>query len=429
MTDPSPSLETTLAGVHEWLQAEWDPDISLREWWERLALSGWGYTQFPVAWYGKGLSLATAGAVSRAIRDFGAVPAPIGFGGSLAAPTLLDHGTDDQKGRHLPGIVTGADAYCQLFSEPNAGSDLAGLQCRAERDGDTWVVNGQKVWTSTAQIANKAILVARTNVDVPKHVGISYFIIDVTQPGVEIRPLREMTGRSYFNEVFMTDARIPLDDLIGGEGNGWAVANTTLAYERGRGATGGVGPWASPGPFAGDLDQPAGEFAHAREMETGMPVAQASSRLATIAQHLGRATDPFIRDDLVRLYTLERINAMTGQRARAMGTRGQELPGLPNLTKMAGNHLIRLARKVTFDVLKESATLFGYDPEAVALVEKVTGIDNLGEMVESAIFASAPPIFGGSDQIQRNIVGERVLGLPREPGDDRSIPFKDLRRN
>jgi alkylation response protein AidB-like acyl-CoA dehydrogenase len=429
VTATSPSLETTLAELHDWLQANWDPAITLREWWQRLAPSGWGYAQYPVEWYGKGLPVATAGAVSRAIRDFGAVPAPVDFGGGLAAPTLLEHGTDEQKARHLPGIVTGVDAYCQLFSEPNAGSDLAGLQCRAERDGDTWVVNGQKVWTSSAQIANKAILVARTNVEVPKHAGISYFIIDVRQPGVEIRPLREMTGRSYFNEVFMTDARIPMDDLIGGAGNGWAVANTTLAYERGRGGTGGVGPWASPGPIAGDLDQPAHAFTHARELETGMPVPQSSTGLASVARQLGRSGDPLIRQDLVRLYTLERVNAMIGQWARAMGARGQELPGLPNLTKMAGNHCIRLARQVTFEVLKESATLFGYDRESVARVEQATGIRGLGEMVESAVFASAPPIFGGSDQIQRNIVGERVLGLPREPNDDRNVPFKDLRKN
>ena len=157
-------------------------------------------------------------------------------------------------------IVTGQLAWCQLFSEPNAGSDLAGLQTRAERDGDEWVVNGQKVWTSAGQIADWAMLLARTDIDVPKHAGISYFLIDMRQPGIEVRPLREMTGRAFFNEVFITDARVSHADLIGGEGNGWQVANTTLAYERSGAAGGGVASKGRPGTVAGDLDRPAGEF-------------------------------------------------------------------------------------------------------------------------------------------------------------------------
>jgi alkylation response protein AidB-like acyl-CoA dehydrogenase len=422
-------VDGLLAELDEWLRENWDPDRSLREWWQRLADSGWGFGHYPEAWFGRGLPAAVSGVVSRAVRDFGAVPGPAGFATGMAAPTLLEHGRDDQKARHLPGMVAGTDAYCQLFSEPNAGSDLAGLQCRAERDGDTWVVNGQKVWTSSAKIANKAMLVARTNVDVPKHAGISYFFIDVRQPGVEIRPLREMTGRALFNEVFLTDARIPAGDLIGGEGNGWAVANTTLAYERGRLNTGGVVSWASPGPIAGDLDRPAGGFARSSETAPAFPPPQSALRLANVARQLGRGGDPIIRHGLVRLYTLERLAAMTGRRARALSERGRDLPGLPQLTKMAGNHHTRLSRQVVFEVLKEIGTLFAYDRDGVAELEALTGIDGLGEIVESAIFAAAPPIYGGSDQIQRNILGERVLGLPREPGDDRNVPFKDLRKN
>jgi alkylation response protein AidB-like acyl-CoA dehydrogenase/glyoxylase-like metal-dependent hydrolase (beta-lactamase superfamily II) len=413
------------AELRQWLTDNWDPDRSLRDWWQRLADSGWAFAHYPKAWFGRGLSPAVAGVISYALRDFGAVPGPGGFATGLAAPTLLDHGTDDQKARHLPGMVAGTDAFCQLFSEPNAGSDLAGLQCRAERDGDTWVVNGQKVWTSSAQIANKAMLVARTNADVPKHAGISYFFIDVRQPGVEIRPLREMTGRSLFNEVFLTDARIPAADLIGGEGNGWAVANTTLAYER-RLSSGGVSSWASPGPIAGDLDRPAGGFAQPSDAAPAFPPPQNALRLANIAKQLGRGVDPCTRIGLVRLYTLERLADMTGQRARALAECGLGLPGLPQLTKMAGNHHTRLARQVVFDVLKEIGTLFAYHPDGVAEIEAMTGIDGLGEIIESAIFAAAPPIYGGSDQIQRNILGERALGLPREPGDDRNTPFKTL---
>jgi alkylation response protein AidB-like acyl-CoA dehydrogenase len=193
------SEASALEELHGWLKEAWDPDLTLRDWWARLAESGWSQPHWPAQWFGKGLSVAVANDVTRAIQEFGAVTAPVGFATGMAGPTLLDHGRDDQKARHLPGMVNGADAYCQLFSEPNAGSDLAGLQCRADRDGDSWLINGQKVWTSAGQIANKAILLARSDADVPKHAGLSYFIIDVRQPGVEIRPLREMTGRSYFN--------------------------------------------------------------------------------------------------------------------------------------------------------------------------------------------------------------------------------------
>ena len=417
--------------LHAWLEHAWHPDLTLREWWARLAASGWAAPHWPVEWYGKGLSRAESTTTTRAIREFGAVTAPVGFGTGLAGPTILVHGTDEQKRRHLPGMVDGTDAYCQLFSEPNAGSDLAGLQTRAERDGDTWVVNGQKVWTSGGQIANKAILVARTNIDVPKHAGISYFIIDVSQPGVEIRPLREMTGRAFFNEVFITDARIPLDDLIGGEGNGWAVANTTLAYERAGSSGGEAGATADPGSIAGNLDLRAGEFAR-----PGVTAAAASggprgqwATLAELARTLGRSGEPRIHDDLARLYSLERVNVLNGQRARALERSGGELPGLPNLAKMAQNDALRLGRDLTFAILQAAGTLHAYDVESAAVLGAEMGVDGLGELVDAGLFAQGPPIYGGSDQIQRNIVGDRVLGLAREPSADRGIPFRDLPKN
>ncbi|MBW8825517.1 MAG: acyl-CoA dehydrogenase family protein [Acidobacteria bacterium] len=428
-TDAPSSTDDILRELDGWLVENWDPNLPLGEWWDRLARSGWAFAHYPVAWFGKGVAPAVAGAISRAVAAFGAPTAPAGFATGMAAPTLLDHGTDEQKARHLPGMVTGADAFCQLFSEPNAGSDLAGLQCRATRDGDWWIVNGQKVWTSQGQIANKAMLVARTNVDVPKHAGISYFFIDVRQPGVEIRPLREMTGRAIFNEVFLTDARIHVDDLIGGEGNGWAVANTTLAYERGRLSTGGVSSWASPGPIAGDLERPAGEFSGPRTVHPPFPPPVRAKRLAEIAAQFGRDNDPFIRHDIVRLHTLEQLAFMTGLRARALAARGTELPGLPQLTKMAVNHQHRLGRQAAFEVLKETGTLFAYDEADLVQLQELTGVADFGEIIETAVFAAAPPIYGGSDQIQRNILAERVLGLPREPNDDRTVAFKDLRAN
>jgi alkylation response protein AidB-like acyl-CoA dehydrogenase len=419
----------SLAQLRAWLLDNWDPDLSLRGWWARLAASGWSQPHWPVEWYGKGMTRAEANEAVRVIRDFGAVTAPVGFGTGMAGPTLLAYGTAEQKARHLPKMVDGTDCYCQLLSEPNAGSDLAGLQTRAELDGDHWVVNGQKVWTSSGQIANKAILVARTNIEVPKHAGISFFFIDVRQAGVEIRPLREMTGRSYFNEVFFSDARIPAEDLIGGEGNGWAVANTTLAFERALSGGGEIGTAADPGEIAGNLDRRAGDFA------TGTPTSHSESvrgqfaRLCALAQRTGRDRDPLVRDNLARLYTMERLNTLNTLRARALELSGSELAGLPNLAKMSQSHQFRLGREITFSVLQAAGTLHAYDPESWPALDLEMGIEGLGDLVHAALFAQAPPIYGGSDQIQRNIVGDRVLGLPREPAADRGVAFKDLLKN
>ena len=432
MTATSASdLDTVLGELTEWLEVNWDPELSLRDWWQRLGEAGWAQPHWPREWYGRGLSRADGLAVAVAIRRFGAVPGPVGFATGMAGPTLIVHGTDDQKLRHLPGMVTGSDGYCQLFSEPSAGSDLAGLQTVAIADGDDWVVNGQKVWTSGGQVANKAMLVARTNVDVPKHAGISYFLIRMDQPGIEVRPLREMTGRSFFNEVFITDARVPAGDLIGGEGKGWTVANTTLAFERALSGGGGATTTARPGPIAGDLDVPAGAFVVAPNADSP-PVASRLGgwpRLAELAREVGRNSDPVVRQGLVRLYTFERLLALTGRRARALQESGRELPGLPNLAKMAQNHAIRLGRDLTFAMLQAAGMLHGYDPRAVASARVETGIADVGELIEGALFAQGPPIYGGSDQIQRNIVGERVLGLPREPSTNRGVPFRDLPKN
>jgi alkylation response protein AidB-like acyl-CoA dehydrogenase len=347
----------------------------------------------------------------------------------MAGPTLLVHGTDDQKARLLPGMVTGTDAYCQLFSEPNAGSDLAGLQTRAERDGDDWVVTGQKVWTSNGQIANKAMLLARTNVDVPKHAGISYFLIDFRQPGIEVRPLREMTGRSFFNEVFITEARVRGEDLIGGDGNGWAVANTTLAFERALSGGSEMGATAEPGPIAGNLDQRAGQFARPGPLQSPGLAPSSWGILVDLATRLQRNRDPLIRDGLMRLYALERLNTLNTQRARALEQAGHIYAGLPQLAKMAQSHAYRLGRDLTFTLLQAAGTLYAYEESGSSALQQATGIEDLGPLVEAALFAQGPPIYGGSDQIQRNIVGDRVLGLPREPSVESGIPFKDLLKN
>ncbi|HET9444210.1 MAG TPA: acyl-CoA dehydrogenase family protein, partial [Acidimicrobiales bacterium] len=215
------------AAVAAFVAGSWDPDLPLGEWWARLGPSGWAMPGWPRDWFGRGLTGELARIARQALAGSGVAGPPAGLGVMLAAPTLLAHGDDDQRRRFLGPIVTGEVAWCQLFSEPEAGSDLAGLRCRAERDGDEWVVTGQKVWTSGGHLADLGMLLARTDPDAPKHRGISWFAIEMDQPGVEVRPLREMTGRALFNEVFLSDARVVHADMIGDLNDGWRVANTT----------------------------------------------------------------------------------------------------------------------------------------------------------------------------------------------------------
>ena len=209
-----------VAEVQAWLERNWDPELTVAEWWERLGTDGWSAPTLPREWYGRGLGRGDGIRVQQAIGAFGAVGPPGGLGLLLAAPTIAIHGDDAQRDRYIRDIVTGQKAWCQLFSEPGAGSDLAGLTTRAERDGDVWIVNGQKVWTSGAQTADMGMLLARTNSDVPKHEGISWFAFDMHQPGVEVRPLREMTGSALFNEVFLTDAVVEHSAAVGGSTTG-----------------------------------------------------------------------------------------------------------------------------------------------------------------------------------------------------------------
>ncbi|MHB1712771.1 MAG: acyl-CoA dehydrogenase family protein, partial [Acidimicrobiales bacterium] len=219
-TVPMDLTEQAIDELRHWLSSNWDPDLTVGQWWERLGLAGWSAPTLPTHAFGRGLSRNDGIRVAQEIGHFGALGAPAGLGLLLAAPTIATHGTGGQIGDFVRDIVTGQKSWCQLFSEPSAGSDLASLQTRAVRDGDEWVVNGQKVWTSGGQHADLGMLLARTDPDVPKHKGISYFAFEMIQPGVDIRPLKEMTGRALFNEVFFADCRVVNASLIGGENNG-----------------------------------------------------------------------------------------------------------------------------------------------------------------------------------------------------------------
>ena len=416
-----PDAESVRAEAKAWFEENWNPELSLRDWWERLAESGWGYPTWPTEWYGKGLSSQLAAVVGEVRRDVGAYGPPSGIGVMMAGPTIVVHGTDEQKKRFLPDMVSGKEIWCQFFSEPGAGSDLAGLQTRAIRDGDQWVVNGQKVWTSGAQFSKWGILIARTNPDVPKHGGITYFVIDVEQDGVDVRPLKEMTGEAMFNEVFFSDAIVPHENVIGDVDEGWGVAVTTLAYERnslGAGGMSGMGSGAVIGRT--DLSSRVGDVANQSGggMMGGMAAAfggGGASMLKMLPQMFGKGDDPVVRQEIASLYTLLEISRFTGLRAQAAAARG-ERPGPEVSTgKLMASQIVKKMRDTILRIEGAQGMLHGDDAP-------------LGGMAQYlALFSPAISIAGGSDEVQHNIIGERVLGLPGDVRVDKELPFKDLK--
>jgi alkylation response protein AidB-like acyl-CoA dehydrogenase len=425
--------------IRTWLEDNWDPDLTVAQWWERLGLAGWSAPGLATNAYGHGLSRNDAVAVQNEIAEFGALGAPGGLGLLLAAPTIANHGTQEQIDLYVRDIVTGQKAWCQLFSEPGAGSDLAGLSTRAVEDGDEWIVNGQKVWTSLGHVADLGMLIARTDVDVPKHQGITWFAIDMLQPGIDVRPLRELTGHAMFNEVFLDDARVPTANIIGGRNNGWAVTNTTLMHERsGLGSGGGssAGGAAMPGTVAGQLDKRAGDFATGgKKRRSGGSSGAAgalgggSKLLMDLAKGNGTVNDPSIRQDLVRLHMLGEVGRFNNLRMKAAKKAGKDIPGMPNISKLAMSDTVRLTRDLGLRIAGAQGMLHAYEEKDQAALNEATGNPFLAMVTGIALFAQAPPIYGGTDQIQKNILGERVLGLPKEPNNDRTVPFAELPKN
>ncbi|MCU1362147.1 MAG: acyl-CoA dehydrogenase protein, partial [Ilumatobacteraceae bacterium] len=252
--------------LHAWLAQHWDPQLTVRQWWGLMADAGWQFPHWPSGLGGLGLSTDESRMLHAQLADFGALGPPFGVAQTHGAPVVAEFGDDEQRARLLPPVARGLESWCQFFSEPDAGSDLAGVKTTARRDGDHWVVSGQKVWTSGATTASRGILLARTDPSVPKHRGLSFFVIDLDQPGVEIRPIKQMNGSAeYFNESFFTDAVVAHRDLIGGEGNGWRLAVATLAFERAMNAKVPGLVTAPPGPLGGVLDLPAGDVLAAGE--------------------------------------------------------------------------------------------------------------------------------------------------------------------
>ena len=401
--------------VRQWLSETWDPTLSLLEWRTLLVDSRWAVPSWPEKWFGKAYPTWTDDIVRSELLMAGAVSTPVGAGIHLAAPTIMKHGGDKQKQRFLRTALTGEETWCQLFSEPGAGSDLAGLGTHAELDGDEWIVTGQKVWNTSAHHADLGLLVARTDWDSPKHKGLTYFALPMNQEGVEVRPLMQMNRHTSFNEVFMTEARIPKNYIIGTSGEGWAVALTTLAFERGFGSL--KKPRYSK-QKSRVIDEAKAESEEHFKVYSWYP--QRAGRVDLIEDHARtkkRNTDPLIRQEITKLLSMHRIGEWTAARARAARELGRAPGAEGSIGKLMSSNVARQANKTHSMIAGASALLTGphssYD----------------GIIAEILISTPAKSIAGGTDEIQRNIIGERVLGLSREPSTDKDVPFRDVPRN
>ena len=390
--------------VRDWLGDHWRDD-NLRadrraRWLELVVDSGWAAPSWPVDRHGRGLDPRSSRVVESEFKAVGAD----GSGQDMAnlwANTLLAYGSDALKDRFIRPLMLGQVKMCLLYSEPGAGSDLAGIQTRAVRDGDEWIVNGQKVWTSGGRQAQYALLIARTDWDVPKHQGISFFFFPMDQPGVEVRPLRQATGDSRFNEVFLTDARVPQANMLGETNAGWRVLQTALAYER-------VAMGQSQVRRAATED---GGAVRSADDERAAPVPDLS--LLDLAADVGRAGDAVTRQQLMALRAISQVNEWNGQRAKAELENGTSSP-TASFGKLAMSGILHTAGSLQTRLLGAEATIGGADSPRSA------------EATYSLLNAFFTSIGGGTDQIQRNIIGERILGLPKEPSVDRDLPFRDV---
>jgi alkylation response protein AidB-like acyl-CoA dehydrogenase len=334
----------------------------------------------------------------------------------LAVPTLLEHGSEELTRRFLPPSAVGEIVWCQLFSEPGAGSDLAGLTTRAMLDGDEWRVTGQKVWNTGAAQADYGLLLARTNWDVPKHQGITYFVLPMRQDGVEVRPLRQMNGHASFNEVFIDGARVSQDLVIGAVDAGWGVALTTLAHERrlapSRRRT------IQQDPEGRVWQQAIQEQRAASEPHKWYPQrAGRADLLVSRARAMGLDGDPLVRQEIARALSLARAAQWTAERASAARAAGRPPGPEGSLGKLSSSVIARAASKCHSLIAGPSGMLAGTAAPMDGLITE--------------IFVSVPgqSIAGGTDQIQRNILAERILGLPKDPSPDKDRPFREVPKN
>jgi alkylation response protein AidB-like acyl-CoA dehydrogenase len=347
-----------------------------RVWQRELFDAGWAGISWPVEHGGRGASPAQAAIFAEEQGRFGVSSGFIASTIGMVGPVLLEHGDDAQRRRYLRPLLRGDEAWCQLFSEPAAGSDLANLSTRAVRHGDEFVVDGQKVWTSSAHLCDFAILLARTDPDAPKHRGISFLLLDLRTPGVEIRPLRQITGACHFNEVFLTDVRVPLANVVGGIDNGWAVARAVLAHE-------------------------------AAVIGGGNAGARGYADLAALARALGRAREPVVRQRLATAYSGEQILEYLKQRLKASARAGRR----PEIDGSVMKVLWSEARRARAEL-------------GVALLGAGGALDHDWPLQLLEQFSST--IGGGTNEVHRTMIGERVLGLPPEPRVDRDMSYREL---
>jgi alkylation response protein AidB-like acyl-CoA dehydrogenase len=405
------------AEVRAWLEANWSVDCGLIEWRNKLIDSGWGVPTWPTDWYGRALPVGLQAVVEEEFQRIGAIGVAKTGIRRLAAATLLAHGTPAQKEKFLRRSLSGEDTWCQLFSEPGSGSDLAGAMTRAEFKGNRWVINGQKVWTTSAHHADWGLLLARTDPNVPKHQGLSYFIIDMHQPGVDVHPLRQMNGHASFNQVFLTDAEVLPEHLVLDVGKGWAVATTTLMHER-READ-GVRTWGQASDRKGRIyDEERAENATVMEPYKWYP--QRAGRVDLVierAKAAGVNADPVVRQEIAKLLVLAKSAEWTARRARAAQMQGRPQGPEGSLGKLASSHVARAAARVHTLISGADAMLTGEDGPMNGLIAEIL------------ISVPAGSIAGGTDEIQRNIISERVLGMPKEPRTDNDRPFRDVPKN
>lgn len=402
-----PEAEEFRATIRAWLEENlpdgwFDEDFELHgddrkkfneEWVQKLYDGGWICASWPEEYGGKGLSVLENVVLN---EEFAKARAPMRadfFGDTLVGPTILQWGTEEQKKEFLPKILRGQISWCQGFSEPEAGSDLANLKTKAVLDGDQWVINGQKVWTTQAQYADYIFLLARTDPDAGKHAGISYLLVPMKQDGVEVRPIVQPDGSGEFNEVFFSDVKCPKENVVGGLNNGWKVAMTTLGFERGSSAT------TSYRRFE-------------RELEVIIDKARAN----------GRIDDPVIRQRLMEQYTKIQIMKVNGWRTLSSVLTGRKDFGVSSLgatNKMFWSETHRDTMKLAMDVLGMAGDILtgSGDDEIVPGIGRRSAERDypVSPLQASFFFSRSETIWGGAAEIQRNIVGERVLGLPKEP--------------
>jgi alkylation response protein AidB-like acyl-CoA dehydrogenase len=353
-----------------------------RAWQRTLHEGGYAGITWPKQYGGRGGSAWQAMIFNQEQAAFAVDTGPFTVGVAMAGPTLIAHGNEEQKARYLDAMLRGDKIWCQLFSEPGAGSDLAGLATRAVRDGDEYVVNGQKVWTSGAHYSDLAILLARTDPEQPKHRGITYFVVDMRSEGIDVRPLRQLTGGSHFNEVFLTDVRIPAANVVGEPNNGWRVAMTTLANERT--AIGGGGG--------------------------GVRFAE----IQRLAARFGLSGDPIVRQRLASLYTDLELLKYLGFRIQTALSQGRPPGPESSVLKLAYSRHVAALGDMVLAVAGPAGALAGADaPDA--------GYWQLRFLGQYGV-----RIGGGTDEVQRNVIGERVLGLPGEPRADKDLSFREL---